>query len=162
MYSLRVGFVSPTAPVNVGKMYRRMNKATRENIPVCISIIFGAVFIRGKTIMSTGVNTNDSWTPDQSLWLCILQYLVAICFLVIVIMPHTGNKSWSLGNNFNSCTGGNVGAQGPKGPPGVFADGQDIKAGSLVVTGGLSANNGLTVTGGLDVTGGSLFQLVLV
>ena len=45
MYSLRVGFVNPTAPVNVGKMYRRMNKATRDSIPVLISIIFGAVFI---------------------------------------------------------------------------------------------------------------------
>ena len=187
MYRLMVGFVIPTAPVNVGKMYKRTNSAMRESIPVLITMLFGAVFIRGKTIMSTGVNTNDSWTPDQSLWLCILQYLVAICFLVIVIMPCSGNKSHPSWNKFNSCTGGNVGEQGPAGPvgangqqgpegprgePGKFEDGQDIKAGSLVVNsdatvyGPLTANNGLTVTGtaavygqmdannGLRVTGG--------
>ena len=167
MYRLRVGFVIPTAPVNVGKMYKRTNSAMRESIPVLITMLFGAVFIRGKTIMSTGVNTNDSWTPDQSLWLCILQYLVANCFLVIVIMPCSGNKSHPSWNKFNSCTGGNVGAQGPAGPagpvgsrgpegpegprgePGEFKDGQDIKAGSLVVNGGAMSIR----PGGLDVTG---------
>ena len=46
MYRLRVGFVIPTAPVNVGKMYKRMNRAMRDSIPVLISIIFDVFFIR--------------------------------------------------------------------------------------------------------------------
>ena len=44
MYRFMVGFVSPTAPVNVGKMYRRTNSATRESIPVLITMLFDVFF----------------------------------------------------------------------------------------------------------------------